>query len=103
MENVMPQLNPEQMNQAVEKKGKEIFDMFYQAINPQITDAVTQVSPNLSKELAKTCALTHIKPFKSPFDAISKEKIEELNGAAAERLQLVLEFWKGVEIYIQSM
>jgi len=45
MENVMPEFTPEQMNQAVEKKGDEIFNMFFEAVNPQITDAVTQLSP----------------------------------------------------------
>jgi len=99
----MPEITPEQMNQAVEKKGNEIFDMFLTAINPQITDAVTQVAPNLAKEIAKSCAITHIKPFKSPFDALPKEKLEGLNGAALERLQMVIEFWKGVETYIQSL
>lgn len=103
MENVMPEMTAEQMNAAVEKKGNEIFNMFHDIINPQITDAVTQLSPNLSKELAKSCAIAHIKPFKSPFEALPKEKLEGLNGAATERLQLVLEFWKGVETYLQSM
>lgn len=103
MENTMPEITAEQMNQAVEKKGNEIFDMFLQTINPQITDAVTQVAPDLAKEVAKACALAHIKPFKNPFEALPKEKLEELNGAGLERLQLVLDFWRGVETYLISL
>lgn len=100
MENVMPEFTPEQMNQAVEKKGDEIFNMFFEAVNPQITDAVAELSPNLNKDIAKACALVHIAPFKSPFEALPKEKLEGLNGAALERLGMVLEFWKGVETYL---
>jgi hypothetical protein len=102
MENVMPEFTAEQMNQAVEKKGNEIFDMFFEVVNPQITDAVTQLSPTLGKEIAKACALAHIRPFKSPFESLPKEKLEGLNGAALERLGMVFEFWKGVEAYLQS-
>jgi len=98
----MPEFTPEQMNQAVEKKGNEIFDMFFEIVSPQITDAVTQLSPTLSKDIAKACALAHIKPFKSPFDSLPKEKLEGLNGAALERLGMVLEFWKGVETHLLS-
>lgn len=103
MENIMPEITAEQMNQAVERKGNEIFDMFLTTISPQITDAVTQVAPDLAKEIAKACAIAHIKPFKSPFEALPKEKLEGLNGAATERLQMVIEFWKGVETYLYSL
>jgi hypothetical protein len=103
MENIMPELTDEQMNAAVEKKGNEIFNMFHEVVNSQITDSVTQLQPNLAKEIAKSCALVHIRPFKNPFEALPKEKLEGLNGAALERFEMVLQFWRGVESYLITL
>ena len=52
----MPEFTPEQMNQAVEKKGNEIFDMFFEVVNPQITDAVTQTAPAAPAETTPVSA-----------------------------------------------
>lgn len=95
-----PEYNAEQLDKAVQKKADEIFNMFKSAIQDQITDAVTNVSPNLLNELSKSCALAHIKPFKEP---LVNMPTDSLNGAALERLQLVKEFWNGVEIHLNSM
>jgi len=99
MENVMPEFSPEQLNKVVEEKAKEIYEMFKTAINDQITDSVT-ISPELIHNMSKACALTHIKPFKNPLEKIPADK---LNGAAMERLELVVEFWKGIDTYLTNM
>lgn len=99
----MPNFTPEQLDEAVKKKGQEIFDMFYETVNSQITDAVTQLAPNLAKEIAKACALTHVKPFKSPLETIPKSKLDGLNGSALEKLNMIVEFWKGVDAYLVSL
>lgn len=103
MENETMKMSEEMMDKAVEAQGQKIYKMFFDVINPQITDAVTQVSPNLAKDLSKACALEHIKPFKNPLEQLPKEKLEGLNGAGLERLQMVVEFWKGVSIYLENL
>jgi hypothetical protein len=103
MENEEMKMDAEMMNKAVEAQGQKIYKMFFDIINPQITDAVTQTSPNLVKDLSKACALQHIKPFKNPFEQLPKEKLEGLNGASLERFEMVVEFWNGVSIYLENL
>ena len=97
------EMTEELMNKAVEDKGKEIYEMFLSAINDQITDAVTQIAPDLAHKNAKACALAHIKPFQSPFERLPKDKLEGMNGVALEKFEMVVEFWKGVETYLKSL
>ena len=78
----------------------EIVHSFLAAVNDQITDAVTQVTPEMKLALAKSCALTHIKPFINPLDKVPHDM---LNGAALERLQMVKDFWDGVVLHINKM
>jgi homoserine trans-succinylase len=103
MENVMPNFTPEQLNKVVEEKAQEIFDMFHTAVNSQITDAVTQITPETAKAIAKAVTLTHLKFFKSPLESIPKDKLEGMNGAAMEKLQMVVEYWKGITQYIENI
>ena len=100
MENVMPEMTPEMADKAAEDKAMEIVHSFLGTINDQITDAVTQVTPEMKLALAKACALTHIKPFVNPLDKVPHDM---LNGAALERLQLVKEFWDNVVKHINLM
>jgi hypothetical protein len=53
MENEEIKMSEEMMNKAVEAQGQKIYKMFFDVINSQITDAVTQLSPNLAKDIAK--------------------------------------------------
>jgi hypothetical protein len=103
MENEEMKMSEEMMNKAVEAQGQKIYKMFFDIINPQITDAVTQLSPNLAKDLSKACALEHIKPFKNPLENLPKEKLDGLNGAALERFEMVVKFWEGVSIYLHNL
>jgi hypothetical protein len=107
MDNVMPEMNSETLRQITEQKGQEMFDTFLNAVskgavNDQITDAVT-LSPDQLKSIAKECTLAHLTFFKSPFEQISQQKMEGLNGAAVEKLKLVTEYWKGVSNYIENI
>ena len=99
----MPNFTPEQLNKVVQEKAQEMFDTFHTAINSQITDAVTQVSPELAKAMAKAATLTHIKFFKTPLESIPKDKLEGMNGAALEKFQMVVEYWKGITEYVENI
>lgn len=103
MENVMPNFTPEQLNKVVEEKAQEMFDTFQAAINSQITDAVTQITPEISKAMAKAATLAHIKFFKTPLETIPKDKLEGMNGSAVEKLQMVVEYWNGITKYVESI
>lgn len=95
MENVMPDFTPEQLNKVVELKATEILEMFKETIkvNSELDEAMIH-------QIALAVSLTHIKPFKDPLTQI---KPEMLNGAAMERLNLVKEFWIGVEAHLRSL
>lgn len=99
----MPNFTPEQLNKVVEEKAQEMFDTFQAAINSQITDAVTQITPEISKAMAKAVTLAHIKFFKTPLDTIPKSKLEGMNGSAMEKLQMVVDYWNGITKYIENI
>ena len=99
MENI-PEFSQEQMDKVVEEKAREIYQMFKTAVDDQITDAVTQINPDLAHAIAKSCSIAHIGPFSEP---LSKVPAEMINGAAKERLTLVQDFWAGVRTYLQSL
>jgi hypothetical protein len=103
MDNVMPELNPELLNKIIEDKAEEIFNLFLTAVNDQITDAVTQLKPEEVRAIAKACTKVHLTFFKSPLDNIPKEKLEGLNGAALEKLNMVADYWKGISVYIENL
>jgi len=96
----MPEMSAEMMDKATEQKAMEIVHLFLEVINEQITDEVTQVTPEMKSAIAKACALTHIKPFVNPLDKVPQDM---LNGAALERLQMVTDFWAGVVKHINQM
>lgn len=99
MEN-QPIFNQESFDKVVSEKGNEIYAMFEKAVNDQITDAVTQVTPEMKKALIKNLCMVHIKPFKDPLE---QTKLEGLNGAALERIKLIKDFWEGVVNYLKNM
>ena len=99
----MPNFTPEQLKKVVEEKAQETFNMFQEAIDSQITDSVTQVTPELAKAMAKAATLTHLKFFKNPLETIPKEKLEGMNGSAMEKLQMVVEYWKGITEYVENL
>lgn len=97
------ELTPELLNKVVESQAMKIFNLYLEAINSQITDAVTQLDPSLARKIAKQTALVHVSQMRNPFDAIPKQNLESLNGAAKERLELVVEFWKGVKTFLENL
>lgn len=99
MEN-QPVFNQESFDKVVSEKGNEIYTMFEAVINGQITDAVTQVTPEMKKTLIKELCMAHVKPF---IDPLKGAPMEGLNGAALERLKLVKDFWEGVVTYVKNL
>ena len=65
-------------------------------------DAVTLTEEQI-KVIAKECTLAHLAFFKSPFEQLSQQKIDGLNGAATEKLKMVTEYWKGMTTYIENI
>jgi hypothetical protein len=103
MDNIMPNITPEVFDNLIEEKAKEMYNLFLDAVNTQITDSVTQVSPEQVKDITKACVKVHLTFFKNPLDAIPKEKLAELNGSALEKLTMVNDYWKGIASHIEKM
>jgi len=99
MENIMPELTAEQLNAVVEKKDQEILEMFETALKPHYDLSLEHNSEKTLRQMIKACSLTHITPFIDPLEKIPQDK---LNGAAMDRLKMVVEFWNGVKSVLNS-
>jgi Na+/H+-translocating membrane pyrophosphatase len=99
MENIMPELTSEQLNEVVEKKAKEILDMFESALKPHYDLSVEHNSEQTLRQMIKACSLAHVIPFVDPLEKVPHDK---LNGAALDRLKMVLEFWNGVKVVLNA-
>lgn len=95
----MPELTAEQLNAVVEKKAQEIVEMFETALKPHYDLSLEHNTEDTFRQMVKACSLTHITPFVDPLGKVPQDK---LNGAAMDRLKMVLEFWNGVKIVLQN-
>ena len=95
----MPELTAEQLNAVVEKKAQEIVEMFETALKPYYDLSLEHNTEDTFRQMVKACSLTHITPFVDPLEKVPQDK---LNGAAMDRLKMVLEFWNGVKIVLQN-
>lgn len=86
----------EQITPIAKTKADEIIGMFL----PLFSEL--PISEDEKKSLANKCALAHIKPFKLPLEGIDDNMKQALNGAALERLELVVTFWQEVTSILES-
>lgn len=96
-------LSPEILNQIVESQAMKLFNVHLEAVNSQITDAVTQLDPNIARKIAKQTALVHVGQMSNPFETIPQQNLESLNGAAKERFGLIIEYWKGIKTFLENL